>query len=77
MSQKRKHQVTSQIAGTIWKITTSVGSQVAEEDTVVIMESMKMEMPVEAGCNGSVAEIRIKEGDSVQEGNVLVVIDPS
>jgi acetyl-CoA carboxylase biotin carboxyl carrier protein len=40
------------------------------------MESMKMEMPVEAGCAGSIVEIRIKEGDPVQEGNVLLVIAP-
>ena len=76
MSQKRKHQVAAPIAGTIWKITTSVGSEVAEEDTVIIMESMKMEMPVEAGCAGIIAEIRIKESDPVQEGNILLVIEP-
>ncbi len=75
MSQARKHQVAAPIAGTIWKITTTVGSEVGEEDTLVIMESMKMEMPVEAGRAGTVAEIRIKEGDPVQEGSVLVVVD--
>ena len=76
MSHQRKHQVAAPIAGTIWKITTTVGSEVAEEDTVISMESMKMEMPVEAGCAGSIVEIRIKEGDPVQEGNVLLVIAP-
>ena len=75
MSQPRKHQVAAPIAGTIWKITTTVGSDVGEEETVVILESMKMEMPVEAGRAGKVAEIRIKEGEPVQEGHVLVVID--
>ena len=75
MSHKRKHHVAAPIAGTIWKITTAVGSRVGEEETVVIMESMKMEMPVEAGRGGNIAEIRIKEGDPVQEGSVLLVID--
>ena len=74
MSQKRKHQVAAPIAGTIWKITTSVGSEVAEEDTVIIMESMKMEMPVEAPEGGTVKEIRCKETQGVAEGDVLVVL---
>jgi acetyl-CoA carboxylase biotin carboxyl carrier protein len=75
MSHQRKHQVAAPIAGTIWKITTTIGSEVGEEDTVLIMESMKMEMPVEAGRAGTVVEIRVKEGDPTQEGNILVVID--
>ncbi len=75
MSQSRKHQVVAPIAGTIWKITTTVGSAVGDEDTLVIMESMKMEMPVEAGRAGTVAEVRITEGEPVQEGHVLCVID--
>ena len=70
------HKVLAPITGTIWKIVTSVDAEHGEEDTVIIMESMKMEMPVEAGCAGSVVEIRIKEGDPVQEGNVLLVIAP-
>ena len=75
MPQPRTHQVVAPIAGTIWKITTTVGKEVGEEEQMVIMESMKMEMPVEAGRAGTVAEIRVKENEAVQEGNVLVVID--
>ena len=75
MSQPRKHQVVAAIAGTIWKITTTVGSTVAEDESVVIMESMKMEMPVETTRAGTVAEILVTEGQAVQEGQVLVVID--
>jgi acetyl-CoA carboxylase biotin carboxyl carrier protein len=51
-----------------------VGDDIAEGDTVVILESMKMEMPVEAEAGGTVAEIRCEEGSSVSEGDVLVVL---
>lgn len=77
MSHQRKHQVAAPIAGTIWKITTTVGSEVAEEDTVIIMESMKMEMPVEAGRSGKIKEIHVKEGQPVTEGQLLFVVEES
>ena len=67
--------VQAHITGTVWKIGVAVGDQVAEGDTVVILESMKMEMPVEAEDDGTVAEIRCEEGQSVQEGDVLVVLE--
>ena len=63
------------ITGTVWKIEVKVGDQVDEGDTVVILESMKMEMPVEAEDPGKVAEIRCEEGQSVSEGDVLVVLE--
>jgi acetyl-CoA carboxylase biotin carboxyl carrier protein len=66
--------VEAHITGTVWKIEVAVGDQIAEGDTVVILESMKMEMPVEAEDDGTVAEIRCEEGQSVQEGDVLVVL---
>lgn len=69
------HKVLAPITGTIWKITSSVGSQHAEEDTVIIMESMKMEMPVEAGRGGKVKEIHVKEGQPVTEGQLLFIIE--
>jgi biotin carboxyl carrier protein len=68
-------EVAAEIAGNVWKIETSVGSQVAEEDVLLILESMKMEIPVEAPCAGRVAEIRVAEGDSIEEGAVLAVIE--
>jgi acetyl-CoA carboxylase biotin carboxyl carrier protein len=52
-----------------------VGDSIAEGDTVVILESMKMEMPVEAEDAGTVREIRCAEGQAVSEGDVLVVLD--
>jgi len=66
--------VESHITGTVWKIECAVGQEVEEGDTVVILESMKMEMPVEAEDDGKVVEIRCAEGESVGEGDVLVVL---
>jgi acetyl-CoA carboxylase biotin carboxyl carrier protein len=67
--------VEAHITGTVWKIEVKVGDQVDEGDTVVILESMKMEMPLEAEDPGKVAEIRCEEGQSVSEGDVLVVLE--
>ncbi len=67
--------VEAHITGTVWKIEVKVGDQVDEGDTVVILESMKMEMPVEAEDPGKVAEIHVEEGQSVSEGDVLVVLE--
>ena len=66
--------VEAHITGTVWKVEVTVGDQVDEGDTVVILESMKMEMPVEAEDPGTVTEILCEEGQSVQEGDVLVVL---
>jgi acetyl-CoA carboxylase biotin carboxyl carrier protein len=68
-------EVEAHITGTVWKIEVGIGDEVDEGDTVVILESMKMEMPVEAEDSGTVSEIRCEEGQSVQEGDVLVVLD--
>jgi acetyl-CoA carboxylase biotin carboxyl carrier protein len=67
--------IEAHITGTVWKVEVSVGDEVDEGDTVVILESMKMEMPVEAEDPGTVAEVRCAEGQSVQEGDVLVVLE--
>jgi len=67
--------VPAHITGTVWKIETKVGDQVKTGDVLVILESMKMEMPVEAPEDGKVAEIRCKESQPVSEGDVLVVLD--
>ncbi len=67
--------VEAHITGTVWKIEVKVGDQVDEGDTVVILESMKMEMPVEAEDPGKVSELRCEEGQSVSEGDVLVVLE--
>ena len=66
--------IEAHITGTVWKIEVAVGDAVAEGDAVVILESMKMEMPVETEDPGVVREIRCSEGQSVSEGDVLVVL---
>ncbi len=68
-------EVEAHITGTVWKIEVEVGDSVAEGDTVVILESMKMEMPVEAEDPGTVKEILVEEGQSVSEGDALVVLE--
>jgi acetyl-CoA carboxylase biotin carboxyl carrier protein len=67
--------VEAHITGTVWKIECEVGDEIAEGDTVAILESMKMEMPVEAEDAGTVAEIRCEEGQAVSEGDTLVVLE--
>jgi acetyl-CoA carboxylase biotin carboxyl carrier protein len=68
-------EVEAHITGTVWKIEVEIGDSVDEGDTVVILESMKMEMPVEAEDPGVVKEIRVEEGQSVSEGETLVVLE--
>jgi acetyl-CoA carboxylase biotin carboxyl carrier protein len=68
-------EIEAHITGNVWKIEVKVGEEVAEGDTVVILESMKMEIPVEAEDEGVVKEIRCAEGESVNEGDVLVVLE--
>ncbi len=69
--------VEAHITGTVWKVECEVGQEIADGDTVAIIESMKMEMemPVESEEEGTVAEIRCEEGQSVTEGDVLVVLE--
>ena len=67
--------VEAHITGTVWKIEVAVGDKVEEGDPVVILESMKMEMPVEAEDPGVVSEILCSEGQSVSEGDTLVVLE--
>ena len=67
--------VEAHITGTVWKIEVEVGDSVQEGDAVVILESMKMEMPVEAEDPGIVKEILCSEGQSVSEGDTLVVLE--
>jgi len=68
-------EVEAHITGTVWKIEVAIGDEIDEGDTVVILESMKMEMPVEAEDPGVVKEIVVEEGQSVSEGDTLVVLE--
>lgn len=67
-------RVKSEIAGSVWKILKQPGEAVEEEEPVILLESMKMEIPVMAPRTGTVAEIRVAEGEMVAEGDVVAVI---
>jgi acetyl-CoA carboxylase biotin carboxyl carrier protein len=69
--------VRAEMAANVWQVHVEVGQTVAAGDLLVILESMKMEIPVEAPKAGRVSEVRVKPEDVVQEDAVLVVIDPS
>ncbi len=64
------------MAANVWQVAAQVGATVAAGDVLVILESMKMEIPVEAERAGVIREVRVKPDDQVQDGDVLVVIDP-
>ena len=68
--------IESEIAGTVWKIEVSPGDTVEEDDVLIILESMKMEIPVMATTDGTVAEIHVAEGEGVTEGQPLVTLTP-
>jgi len=67
--------IEAHITGNVWKIEVAVGDTVSEDDEVIILESMKMEIPVESEDDGVVKEIKCVEGDSVNEGDVLIVLE--
>jgi acetyl-CoA carboxylase biotin carboxyl carrier protein len=68
-------EIEAHITGTVWKIEVEPGDAVAEGDTVVILESMKMEMPVEAEDDGVVKAVLCSEGQAVAEGDALIVLE--
>ena len=67
--------VTAHITGTVWKIQVAVGDSVEEEQVVAILESMKMEMPVESPAAGTVASVVVEKGQAVEEGEVLLTLE--
>ena len=67
-------ELTSPIAGKVWKMLVAVGDKVEVDDEVAILEAMKMETPIFSEDSGTVTEIRAKEGDAVNEGDVLIVV---
>jgi acetyl-CoA carboxylase biotin carboxyl carrier protein len=68
------HEVHAEMVANVWRVVVATGDEVADGDTLVILESMKMEIPVLAEAAGTVAEVLVNEGDVVQEGDVLVVL---
>ena len=69
-------EVRAEITANVWQVRTEVGATVAQDDELVILESMKMEIPVTAPSAGTVTEVRVAPDDKVQEGDVVVVLDP-
>ena len=69
-------EVRAEITANVWQVRTEVGATVAEGDELVILESMKMEIPVTAPSAGTVVELRVAPEDNVQEGDVVLVLDP-
>lgn len=68
-------EVRAEMVANVWKVLVAAGDPVEDGDTLVILESMKMEIPVIAEVDGTVTEIRVAEGDVVQEGDIIAVID--
>ncbi len=67
-------RVRSEIAGSVWKIEVAVGDRVAEEDALIVLESMKMEIPLLAPRAGTVIEILVREGEAIAEGDIAVIL---
>ena len=72
-----RKEIKSDVAGTVWLIETQVGADVAEDDTLMILESMKMEIPVDAPAKGKVVEILVAKDEPVAEDQVVVVMETS
>jgi acetyl-CoA carboxylase biotin carboxyl carrier protein len=68
-------QIKAELAGNLWKIVVSEGQQVHADETLMILESMKMEIPVTAPGAGRVTKIHVKEGQTVQEGQLLIEVE--
>ena len=70
-----KFNVESEVTGSVWKVEVEVGQSVAEGDVLVILESMKMEIPVESPAQGKVSQLMVSPEDTVEEDQVLAVIE--
>ena len=69
------HKVLSEISGSVWKVEVQLGQAVQAGQTLLVVESMKMEIPVEAPAAGTVRELRVAEGEAVSDGQWLVTLD--
>ena len=67
-------EIRAEMVANVWKVVAKQGDTVSEGDTLVILESMKMEIPVVAETDGTLAEVAVNEGDVVQEGDLIAVI---
>ena len=67
-------EIRAEMVANVWKVLVAEGDSVADGDTLVILESMKMEIPVLAEGDGTVSSLHVSEGDVVQEGDVIAVV---
>ena len=70
-----RHEVESEVTGNVWKILLEVGADVAEGDVIMILESMKMEIPVESPAAGKLVELKVSAEDQVEEDQVVAVVE--
>jgi acetyl-CoA carboxylase biotin carboxyl carrier protein len=70
-----REEIQSEVTGTVWKIEMEVGATVADGDTIMILESMKMEIPVISTEDGKLVELKVKEEEPVAEGQVVAVVE--
>lgn len=75
MSTVTRSTASADIVSNVWKLVTEVGAEVRQGDVLAVLESMKMELPVHAPASGTVAEVLVVEGQIVQEGDPLVVVE--
>ena len=68
-------EVLAEMVANVWKVVVGEGDDVGQGDTICILESMKMEIPVEATAAGTISELKVTEGGVVQEGDVIAIID--
>jgi acetyl-CoA carboxylase biotin carboxyl carrier protein len=68
-------KIVTEVAGKVWKIQAQAGQKLAAEDTILIMESMKMEIPVVAPVAGTLRSVEVKEGDALNEGEVVAILE--
>lgn len=68
-------EVCADVPGTVWKILVEVGDAVTDDDTLAILDSMKMEIPVKSEIGGFVTRIVVREGDNVQDGDLIAVVE--
>ena len=70
-----EEKICSEITGTVWKIETKVGDKVEEDDVIMILESMKMEIPVLAPCAGTIKELLVDEGSAIAEDQPIAIVN--
>ena len=68
-------EIVASMAGNVWKVLVKVGDQVEEGQDVVILESMKMEIPIAAESGGTVKEVKVNEGEFVNEGDIIIKVE--